>query len=167
MKKIIRLTESELTRIVKKVIIEQSDKTYQGEDTVYKYSVIGKYEKDGKKYDLVRYYFTIEDNTNVETETDEPETTKVDKILFKFELMDAIPFKDIKSSGYVKISPTTDIPRDLRKDNLKKTFSYFYSGSEKDWSGQNKRYKIEEVQFDTTFLVPEGYHFNVGYLDHM
>jgi len=70
MKKIIRLTESELTRIVKKVIIEQSDKTYQGEDTVYKYSVIGKYEKDGKKYDLVRYYFTIEDNTNVETETD-------------------------------------------------------------------------------------------------
>ena len=69
--------------------------------------------------------------------------------------------------GYVKISPTTDIPRNLRKDDVKKTFTYFYSGSEKDLYGQNKRYKIEEVQFDTTFLVPEGYHFNVGYLDHM
>jgi|688.fasta_scaffold304821_3 hypothetical protein len=167
MKKIIRLTESDLTKLVVTILKEQGDKTYMGEDTVYKYSVIGKYEKDGKKYDLVRYYFTIEDNTNVETETDEPETTKVDKILFKFELMDAIPFNDIKKSGYVKISPTTDIPRDLRKDNVKKTFTYFYSGSEKDLYGQNKRYKIEEVQFDTTFLVPEGYHFNVGYLDHM
>ena len=167
MKKIIRLTESDLTKLVVTILKEQGDKTYKGEDTVYKYSVIGKYEKDKKKYDLIRYYFTIKDNTNLETETDEPETTKVDKILSKFELIDDVPFKEIKNMGYVKISPTTDIPRNLRKDDMKKTFTYFYSGSEKDLYGQNKRYKIEEVQFDTTFLVPEGYHFNVGYLDHM
>ena len=51
------MTTEEFNTILK----EQGDKTYMGEDTVYKYSVIGKYEKDGKKYDLVRYYFTIED----------------------------------------------------------------------------------------------------------
>ena len=49
MKKIIRLTESDLTKLVVTILKEQGDKTYKGEDTVYKYSVIGKYEKDKKK----------------------------------------------------------------------------------------------------------------------
>jgi hypothetical protein len=160
MKRIIRLSENDLSRIVRRVLNEQNNKEYEGEDVVYKYSVIGKYEKDGKKYDLVRYYFTIKDNTNTETKTDEPKKTKVDKILFKFEMIDAIPFKEVKRLGYIKINPSTDIPSEFKKNNIVKTFSYFVRGSDM------KRLKIENTQFDTTFLVPEGYHFNVGYLDY-
>jgi hypothetical protein len=168
MKRIIRLTESDLTKIIKTIINEQKNKTYKSDDGVeYSYEIIGEYEKEGKKYDLVRYYFTIEDNTNFESETDDVETTKVQKIINKLELVDAIPFKEIKSLGYVKVSPKENIPHRFRRDEQKKTYTYYYSGSEKDWAGNNKQIKVEQVQFDTTYLVPKGYHFNVGYLDHM
>lgn len=109
----------------------------------------------------------IKDNTNFETETDDIETTKVQKIKNKLELVDAIPFGEVKKLGYIKISPKENIPYALRKDKEKKSYIYYYSGSEKNWAGENKQIKIEQVQFDTTYLVPKDYHFNVGYLDHM
>ena len=147
----------------------------------YTYEVVATVEKDGKKYDIVRYYFYIIDNnlSYVDHMDSNDRRTGRGKLFGrkKKDLLRKLnkygePFKpkmmdEFKLVGMDKIPSTHTESLDMEE--------FIESGEYKDfeeiekeysWTGGLNSSRMTQINmvFETTYVVPHKFHFNIGYL---
>jgi len=147
----------------------------------YTYEVVATVEKDGKKYDIVRYYFYIIDNNLSYVDHMDSNDRRIGRgKLFGRKKKDLLrklnkygePFKPkmlnkFKLVGMDKIPSTHTESLDIKE--------FVESGEYKDfeeiekeysWTGGLNSSRMTQINmvFETTYVVPHKFHFNIGYL---
>lgn len=147
----------------------------------YTYEVVATVEKDGKKYDIVRYYFYIIDNNLSYVDHMDSNDRRIGRgKLFGRKKKDLLrklnkygePFKpemmdEFKLVGMDKIPSTHTESLDMEE--------FIESGEYKDFEETEKEYswtgglnssRMTQINmvFETTYVVPHKFHFNIGNL---
>ena len=176
------LTEEQFKRIILKEKLFPNEDRYKyigkGDDpdswddenkVRYDYDVIATVEdnRDGKKYDVVRYYFDIRDVTYHDDKGKGLKRFQNRKnlLLQKLKREGGIPFRPSMLKNFTVIKDRISV---LSLDSYIKSDEYKKEKEvdKKFWrSGWTNKLMIEkDVKFNVTYLVPSGFHFNVGYL---
>ena len=143
----------------------------------YTYEVVATVEKDGKKYDIVRYYFYIIDNNLSYVDHMDSNDRRIGRgKLFGRKKKDLLrklnkygePFKPkmlnkFKLVGMDKIPSTLDIKEFVESGEYK---DFEEIEKEYSWTGGLNSSRMTQINmvFETTYVVPHKFHFNIGYL---